>query len=65
LFQYIERRQGLNEIKAMGYDAVLANRVLKMVNVNEYKQTSLSHHTHFTQGIWCGRRALIVGKYLS
>ena len=38
LYQYIERRQGPNEIKAQGFDAALVDRILKMVNVNEYKR---------------------------
>jgi len=38
LYQYIERRQGPGEIKMQGFDAALVDRVLKMVNVNEYKR---------------------------
>ena len=38
LYQYIERRVGPNEIKAQGFDATLVDRVLKMVNINEYKR---------------------------
>src|SRR6266496_1825632 len=38
LYQYIEQRQGPNEIIAKGYDAALVARVLKLVNTNEYKR---------------------------
>src|SRR5207248_11738682 len=38
LYQYIERLQGPGQIKNLGFDAALVDRVLKMVNVNEYKR---------------------------
>ena len=38
LFQYIERRLGPGEIKAQGFDAALVDRILKLVNTNEYKR---------------------------
>ncbi|MEO7046601.1 MAG: NAD+ synthase, partial [Ferruginibacter sp.] len=38
LYQYIEQSKGPDEIKAQGFDAALVDRVLKMVNVNEYKR---------------------------
>lgn len=38
LYQYIERRQGPNEIKAMSFDAALVDRVLRLVNINQYKR---------------------------
>ncbi|HYK45048.1 MAG TPA: NAD+ synthase, partial [Parafilimonas sp.] len=38
LYQYIERRLGPSEIKSLGYDPATVDRVLKLVNTNEYKR---------------------------
>jgi NAD+ synthase (glutamine-hydrolysing) len=66
LYQYIERRQGPNEIKVMGYDAALVDRVLKMVNVNEYKRNQFCPIIRVSpKAFGVGRRVPIVGKYLS
>ncbi len=66
LYQYIERRQGQNEIKAMGFDAALVDRVLKMVNVNEYKRNQFCPIIRVSpKAFGVGRRVPIVGKYLS
>lgn len=66
LYQYIERRQGPNEIKAMGFDPVLVDRVLKMVNVNEYKRNQFCPIIRVSpKAFGVGRRVPIVGKYLS
>ncbi len=66
LYQYIERRQGPKEIKAMGYDAALVDRILKMVNVNEYKRNQFCPIIRVSpKAFGVGRRVPIVGKYLS
>lgn len=66
LYQYIERRQGPNEIKALGYDALLVDRILKMVNVNEYKRNQFCPIIRISpKAFGVGRRVPIVGKYLS
>lgn len=66
LFQYIERRQGPNEIKAQGFDAALVDRVLKLVNVNEYKRNQFCPIIRVSpKAFGVGRRVPIVGKYLS
>lgn len=66
LYQYIERRQGPNEIKAMGFDAALVDRVLKMVNMNEYKRNQFCPIIRISpKAFGVGRRVPIVGKYLS
>jgi len=66
LFQYIERRQGPNEIKAQGFDAALVDRVLKMVNINEYKRNQFCPIIRISpKAFGVGRRMPIVGKYLS
>ena len=65
LYQYIERRQGPKEIKAQGFDAALVDRVLKMVNVNEYKRNQFCPIIRISpKAFGVGRRVPIVGKYL-
>lgn len=65
LYQYIERRQGPNEIKAQGFDAALVDRVLKLVNVNEYKRNQFCPIIRVSpKAFGVGRRVPIVGKYL-
>lgn len=66
LYQYIERRQGPSEIKAMGFDAVLVDRILKMVNTNEYKRNQFCPIIRVSpKAFGVGRRLPIVAKYLS
>lgn len=66
LYQYIERRQGPNDIKAQGFDAALVDRVLKMVNLNEYKRNQFCPIIRISpKAFGVGRRVPIVGKYLS
>lgn len=66
LFQYIEKRLGPVEIKAQGFDAALVDRVLKLVNVNEYKRNQFCPIIRVSpKAFGVGRRVPIVGKYLS
>ncbi len=66
LYQYIERRQGPADIKARGFDAALVDRVLKMVNINEYKRNQFCPIIRVSpKAFGVGRRVPIVGKYLS
>jgi len=66
LFQYIECRQGPKEIVAMGYDKALVDRILKMVNTNEYKRNQFCPIIRVSpKAFGIGRRVPIVGKYLS
>lgn len=66
LYQYIERRQGPKEIKAQGFDATLVDRVLKLVNTNEYKRNQFCPIIRISpKAFGVGRRVPIVGKYLS
>lgn len=66
LYQYIEKRQGPQEIAAMGIDPALVNRVLKLVNVNEYKRNQFCPVIRVSsKAFGVGRRMPIVGKYLS
>ncbi len=66
LYQYIERRMGPKEIKAQGFDAGLVDRILKMVNMNEYKRNQFCPIIRISpKAFGVGRRVPIVGKYLS
>lgn len=66
LYQYIERRQGPKEIIAMGVDPALVNRILKLVNTNEYKRNQFCPIIRVScKAFGVGRRMPIVGKYLS
>lgn len=66
LFQYIERRQGPKEIIAMGFEPALVQRVLKLVNMNEYKRNQFCPIIRVSpKAFGVGRRVPIVGKYLS
>ena len=66
LYQYIELRQGPKEIVAMGYDKSLVDRILKLVNTNEYKRNQFCPIIRVScKAFGVGRRVPIVGKYLS
>ena len=65
LYQYIERVQGPQEIKAMGFDAALVDRILKLVNRNEYKRNQFCPIIRISpKAFGSGRRMPIVGNYL-
>ena len=65
LYQYIEQRQGPEEIKAQGFDAGLVDKTLKMVNNNEYKRNQFCPIIRVSsKAFGVGRRMPIVGKYL-
>ena len=66
LYQYIEKRQSPDNIKAQGFDAALVDRTLKMVNNNEYKRNQFCPIIRISpKAFGVGRRMPIVGKYLS
>lgn len=66
LFQYIEKRQGPKELIAMGFDEALVNRILRLVNLNEFKREQTAPVLRVSnKGFGMGRRMPIVGKYLS
>ena len=66
LYQYIERRQGPKEITAMGFDKAIVDRILKLVNTNEYKRNQFCPIIRVSpKAFGIGRRVPIVGKYLS
>ncbi len=66
LYQYIERTQGPDQIKAQGFDVALVDKVLKMVNLNEYKRNQFCPIIRISpKAFGVGRRVPIVAKYLS
>ena len=66
LYQYIELRQGPKEIIAQGYDPALVNRILRLVNMNEYKRNQFCPIIRVSsKAFGVGRRLPIVAKYLS
>lgn len=66
LYQYIELRQGPRELVEMGFDEALVARVLRMVNINEFKREQAAPVLRVSsKGFGMGRRMPIVGKYLS
>ncbi|MEO6404660.1 MAG: NAD+ synthase [Ferruginibacter sp.] len=66
LYQYIEQTKGPDEIKAAGFDAALVDRILKLVNTNEYKRNQFCPIIRISpKAFGVGRRVPIVAKYLS
>lgn len=66
LFEYIENRKGPQEIIALGHDEALVKRILKLVNINEFKRFQTAPTLRVSsKAFGMGRRMPIVGKYLS
>lgn len=66
LYAYIEERKGPRELYAAGFDEALVNRVLKLVNSNEWKRAQMAPVLRVSpKAFGSGRRMPIVGKYLS
>lgn len=66
LVEYIEGRKGPREIEAFGYDEKLVARILRMVNMNEYKRKQFCPIIRVSyKAFGTGRRMPIVGTYLS
>ena len=66
LYQYIERVKGPSEIKSQGFDAALVDRILSMVNKNEYKRNQFCPIIRISpKAFGVGRRVPIVGNYLN
>jgi NAD+ synthase (glutamine-hydrolysing) len=65
LFQHIELQQGSKEIIAQGFDEALVKRVLKMVNIAEFKRYQTPPILRVSpKAFGMGRRMPIVGKYM-
>lgn len=66
LFQYIELKQSSVSIIKMGFDEALVKKVLKMVNVAEFKRNQAPPILRVSpKAFGMGRRMPVVGKYLS
>lgn len=66
LYQYIELRRGPKEIVAGGADPDLVARILRLVNMAEYKRAQFCPIIRVSpKAFGVGRRMPIVGKYLS
>ncbi len=66
LYQYIECRKGPRGLVEMGFDEALVARILRMVNINEFKREQAAPVLRVSsKGFGMGRRMPIVGKYLS
>jgi NAD+ synthase (glutamine-hydrolysing) len=66
LYQYIEKRQGPKDLINRGFDPALVARILKMVNVNEFKRHQTAPILRVSEKAFgVGRRMPIVGRYLS
>jgi NAD+ synthase (glutamine-hydrolysing) len=66
LFQYIENRKGPKELIKMGFDEKLVKRILRLVNINEFKRYQTAPVLRVSRKAFgMGRRMPIVGKYLS
>lgn len=66
LHAYIEERKGPSELVKMGFDKPLVERVLKLVNTNEYKRFQTPPILRVTnKAFGSGRRMPLVGKYFS
>jgi NAD+ synthase (glutamine-hydrolysing) len=66
LIQYIENQKGPKEIIEMGFDEKLVKRILRLVNINEFKRHQTAPVLRVTsKAFGMGRRMPIVGKYLA
>jgi NAD+ synthase (glutamine-hydrolysing) len=66
LYQYIELRQGPQEIIDMGHDPALVRRILRLVNINEFKRHQTAPVLRVSsKAFGVGRRVPIVAKYLN
>lgn len=66
LFLYVEERKGPKEIIAAGFDEALVKRILRMVNMNEWKRWQAPPVIRISsKAFGYGRRVPIAGKYLN
>jgi NAD+ synthase (glutamine-hydrolysing) len=66
LFEYIEKRRSPQQILNMGYEEELVRKILRLVNINEFKRYQTAPVLRVSsKSFGMGRRMPIVGKYLS
>jgi NAD+ synthase (glutamine-hydrolysing) len=64
LFSYIEMNMSPKEIIALGFDESVVNRVIRMVNINEYKRFQAAPILRISsKAFGFGRRMPLVAKY--
>jgi NAD+ synthase (glutamine-hydrolysing) len=64
LFQYIEQKLSASEIIALGFDEAVVNKVLRLVNMNEYKRFQTPPILRVSsKAFGMGRRMPLVAKY--
>ncbi len=65
LFEYIEKCRGAQQIETKGFDLPVVNRILAMVNKNEYKRNQFCPILRVSpKAFGSGRRLPVVGRYL-
>lgn len=66
LYQYIDRHQSPQDLIEMGFDEALVRRVLRLVNINEFKRHQTPPILRVSgKAFGVGRRMPIVGRYLA
>jgi NAD+ synthase (glutamine-hydrolysing) len=66
LYQYIENRKGPKELINMGFDAGIVKKIIRLVNINEYKRYQTAPILRVSpKAFGMGRRMPIVAKYLA
>jgi NAD+ synthase (glutamine-hydrolysing) len=66
LYQYIELRKGPRDLTNMGFDEAVVKRVLRLVNINEYKRYQTPPILRVSpKAFGMGRRMPIVARYLA
>jgi NAD+ synthase (glutamine-hydrolysing) len=64
LFEYIENGKGSKELIDAGYNEELVKRILRLVNLNEYKRFQAPPVIRIsTKAFGIGRRMPLEGKY--
>jgi len=64
LFQYIEKVKNTSEISKLGFDESLVEKIIRMVNVNEYKRHQFCPILRISpKTLGIGRKMPIVAKY--
>ena len=64
LFNYIEQNKSPKEIAALGFDEAEVRRVIKMVNMNEYKRFQMAPVLRISsKAFGFGRKMPLVAKY--
>ena len=64
LFQYIEQNKNLKQIIALGFDGKIAEKIIKLVNANEYKRHQAPPSLIISpKPFGTGRKMPVIAKY--